>query len=116
MRVVEPCLHIDEAELGEVLVPREAAPQAGAGRAAGAQPPRAVAVLLEQRAAGIPHAHDAAQVVGGQQPHIVLGASCLHRRHGAVRALYIGVVDGLAVGNFALSVSRKVANGGGAGF
>ena len=65
MWVIQPRLHVDEAELRKMLVPREAAPQARAGRAAGAQAPCRVAVLLEQRAAGIPHTYDAAQVVGG---------------------------------------------------
>ena len=95
-----------------MLVPREAAPQARAGRAAGAQAPGRVSVLLEQRPLRIPHTYDAAQVVGGQQHCIVLAARCFHRCNKAVGALYIGVVGGLAVANFALEVGSVVADGG----
>ena len=90
-----------------MLMPREAAPQVQAGRDAGAQAPCRVAVLLEQRAAGVPHANNAAQMVGGQQHCVVLAASCFHRCNKAVGAVYIGVVHGLAAANFTLEAGDR---------
>ena len=113
MRVVEACLHVNEAELLQMLVVCETSPQAGIGRAAGAQAPGRVAVLLEQRAAGVPHANNAAQVVGGQQQHIVLAARCFHRCNKAVGAVYIGVVGRFSTNHLALKVGGVVAGGGG---
>ena len=113
MRVVEPRLHVYEAELRKMLMPRKSAPQARAGGAAGALAPCRVAVLLEQRTAGVPHSNNAAQVVGGQQHCIVLAAKCFYGCNKAVGALYIGEVGGLAVGYFALEAGGVVAGGGG---
>ena len=113
MRVVEPRLHVYETELRKMLVPRETAPQAGAGGATGALAPCRVAVLLEQRTLRVPHANDAAQVVGGYQHRIVLCAICFDGSNKAVGAVYIGVVGGFSTNHLALKVGGVVAGGGG---
>ena len=112
MRVVEARLHVYQSELRKVLMPRETSPQAGIGRAAGAQAPGTVTVLLEQCAAGVPNAYDAAQVVGGKQHCIVLSVSCFDGCNSTSRALDVGVVGYLISNQIALSISSIIANGG----
>ena len=112
MRVIQPRLHIYQAKLLQMLVPCEAAPQAGAGGATGALTPCRVAVLLEQRTLRVPHAHNAAQVVGGYQHSIVLCASCFDGSNKAVGALDVGEVGYLISNQLALRIRRVVANGG----